>query len=123
MKKTLIASAAVLGALAAVAGPAVAPAAAASDALWLWSDPYEITLAGPSEDGSPAPSQSLTVQISHDNTATSVPAGTLTVDASDVASFAEVTWPANCQPENETTAVCITPELPAAPTHPLRGSA
>ncbi|MZG04542.1 hypothetical protein GTW62_20045, partial [Streptomyces sp. SID5614] len=60
VKKTLIASAAVLGALAAVTGPAAAPAAAASDALWLWSDPYEITLAGPSEDGSPAPSQSLT---------------------------------------------------------------
>ncbi|HWU05719.1 MAG TPA: hypothetical protein VN520_04860, partial [Streptomyces sp.] len=68
MKKTLIASVAALGALAAVTGPAAAPAVAASDALWLWSDPYEITLAGPSEDGSPAPSQSLTVQISHDNT-------------------------------------------------------
>ncbi|MFB4426990.1 DUF11 domain-containing protein [Streptomyces sp. QL37] len=118
MKKTLIASAAALGALATVTGPAAAPAAAASDALWLWSDPYEITLAGPSEDGSPAPSQSLTVQISHDNTATTVPTGTLTVDASGVASFAEVTWPANCRPENETTAVCTTPELPGGANAP-----
>ncbi|MGW6287820.1 hypothetical protein ACWFRR_22935, partial [Streptomyces sp. NPDC055107] len=67
MKKTLIASAAVLGALAAVTGPAAAPATAASDALWLWSDPYELTLPGPFEDGSPAPSQSLTVHIIHYN--------------------------------------------------------
>ncbi|MFI8997819.1 hypothetical protein [Streptomyces sp. NPDC053542] len=99
-------------AFAAVLGPGALPAAAASDMLWVYSDPYEMTLSGPYEDGSPAPSQTLTILVSHDNTGTTVPAGTLSVDVSGIAAFADVSWPANCRPQTDTTALCDTPELP-----------
>ncbi|MEV0598780.1 hypothetical protein AB0I82_05660 [Streptomyces sp. NPDC050315] len=99
-------------AFAAVLGPGALPAAAASDMLWVYSDPYEMTLLGPYEDGSGAPSQTLTILVSHDNTNTTVPAGTLSVDVSEIAAFADVSWPVNCRPETDTTATCDTPELP-----------
>ncbi|WP_244187761.1 hypothetical protein [Streptomyces regalis] len=99
-------------AFAAVLGPGALHAAAASDMLWVYSDPYEMTLSGPYEDGSAGPPQTLTILVSHDNTSTTVPAGTLSVDVSEIAAFADVNWPANCRPETATTAVCDTPELP-----------
>ncbi|WP_338698638.1 hypothetical protein V2W30_20915 [Streptomyces sp. Q6] len=75
-------------------GPAVADDPVANDALWI-SAPYDLVLPGADSDGHTA-TQSVDVQISHDNTDNSVSGGTLTVDAGELAGIAAVTWPANC---------------------------
>ncbi|MBT2421999.1 hypothetical protein J7F01_11770 [Streptomyces sp. ISL-22] len=101
---------------AALAGCALAavgagPVHAGSDQLWI-SVPSETVLPGPDADGG-APERTLAVRVSHDNTENGVPAGRLTVDASEIASFARLSWPANCTPESALKAVCDFPEMPA----------
>ncbi|MET9506105.1 hypothetical protein ABZY42_31075 [Streptomyces sp. NPDC006622] len=86
------------------------PAAADSDQLWTYSDPYELVLPGAYEDGS-APERTVTLKVSHDNIANPVGAGRLTVDAAELAAFAKITWPANCAPDSAVTAVCDVPPL------------
>ncbi|MEU8652751.1 hypothetical protein [Streptomyces sp. NPDC048737] len=86
------------------------PAAADSDQLWTYSDPYELILPGTHEDGS-APERTVTLKVSHDNVANPVGAGRLTVDAGELAAFAKITWPANCAPDTAVTAVCDVPTL------------
>ncbi|MEV7682595.1 hypothetical protein AB0O64_29200 [Streptomyces sp. NPDC088341] len=73
------------------AGPARADG---SDALWI-AAPYELALLGADADGD-APTRTLNIDISHDNTDMVVPGGTLTVDVTELADLAEITWPANC---------------------------
>lgn len=97
------------GALAA-AGIGVAPAHAVENRLWI-SAPYETVLPGAEADGS-ARERSLDVAVSRDVADGRVPAGQLTVDVSEVASFARVSWPANCVPESEVRAVCDFPGMP-----------
>ncbi|MGW2378592.1 hypothetical protein [Streptomyces sp. NPDC001658] len=101
---------------AAVAGCALAaigagPVHALSDQLWI-GVPYETVLPGPDTDGSTR-ERTLEVRITHDNLDNDVPAGRLSVDASEIASFAVVSWPANCRPETPTKAVCDVPAMPA----------
>lgn len=91
---------------AALAGCALAavgagPVHAASDQLWI-DVPSETVLPGP---GGPA-ERTLTVRVTHDNTENAVEPGRLTVDASEVAAFARVSWPSNCAPESAVKAVC-----------------
>ncbi|ANS63387.1 hypothetical protein SLINC_1163 [Streptomyces lincolnensis] len=100
---------------AAVAGCALAalgagPVHALSDELWI-SVPSETVLPGPDADGSTR-ERTLEVRVTHDNVDNDVPAGRLTVDASEIASFAHVSWPANCTPESGLKAVCAFPAMP-----------
>ncbi|MDO0917136.1 hypothetical protein QQM39_41955 [Streptomyces sp. DT2A-34] len=100
---------------AAIAGCALAavgagPVHASSDQLWI-SVPSDTVLPVPDADGG-APRRTLDVRVTHDNTENGVPAGRLTVDASEIASFARVSWPANCVPESAVEAVCDFPEMP-----------
>ncbi|MFI9757154.1 hypothetical protein ACIHFB_04350 [Streptomyces sp. NPDC051963] len=104
----LLAGVLAAGALAAVG---VGPAHAVSDQLWI-SVPSETVLPGPDADGS-APERNLAVDVTHDNLDNSVPGGQLTVDASEIAAFARVSWPANCVPESDVRALCTFPEMPA----------
>ncbi|MYT70002.1 MULTISPECIES: hypothetical protein [unclassified Streptomyces] len=92
---TALAAAALI--TAAAAAPAVADEPAENDTLWI-SAPYDLVLPGADEDGN-VESQSVDVQLYHDNTNNSVSGGTLTVDAGELAGIADVTWPANCTEE------------------------
>ncbi|MGI5373507.1 hypothetical protein ACQEV2_04470 [Streptomyces sp. CA-251387] len=108
MKHRLLGAALVGCALAAVG---IGPAHAVSDQLWI-SVPSETVLPGADTDGS-ARERTLEVRITHDNLDNSVSAGRLTVDASELASFAQVSWPAHCTPESAVRAVCDFPAMPA----------
>ncbi|MCZ4605290.1 hypothetical protein O3S80_16350 [Streptomyces sp. Lzd4kr] len=105
MKHRLLGAALAGCALAAVG---VGPVHAASDQLWI-DVPSETVLPSP---GGPA-ERTLTVRVTHDNTENTVEPGRLTVDASEVAAFARVSWPSNCAPESAVKAVCDFPEMPA----------
>ncbi|MFF4046899.1 hypothetical protein ACFYZ5_09590 [Streptomyces chartreusis] len=105
MKHRLLGAALAGCALAAVG---VGPVHAASDQLWI-DVPSETVLPGP---GGPA-ERTLTVRVTHDNTENAVEPGRLTVDASEVAAFARVSWPSNCAPESAVKAVCEFPGMPA----------
>ncbi|GGW64914.1 hypothetical protein AB0E64_25645 [Streptomyces caelestis] len=95
----------------AAAGIGAGPAYAQENKLWI-SAPYETVLPGVDADGG-ARERSLAVQVSRDVADDTVPAGRLTVDISEIASFARVSWPTNCEPESEVRAVCDFPEMPA----------
>ncbi|MFE5916747.1 hypothetical protein [Streptomyces sp. NPDC056468] len=107
MKSRLLTAALAGCALAAVG---TGPVHAASDQLWI-SVPSETVLPGPDADGA-ASERVLDVGVTHDNTENGVPAGQLTVDAGEIASFARVSWPANCVPESALKAVCDFPGIP-----------
>ncbi|MFE5893446.1 hypothetical protein ACFQ6E_31505 [Streptomyces sp. NPDC056462] len=107
MKSRLLTAALAGCALAAVG---TGPVHAASDQLWI-SVPSETVLPGPDVDGA-ASERVLDVGVTHDNTENGVPAGQLTVDAGEIASFARVSWPANCVPESALKAVCDFPGIP-----------
>ncbi|WDV49832.1 hypothetical protein PV963_05385 [Streptomyces coeruleorubidus] len=94
----------------AAAGIGAGPAYAQENQLWI-SAPYETVLPGADGDGG-ARERSLAVEVSRDVADDRVPAGRLTVDISEIASFARVSWPANCEPESEVRAVCDFPEMP-----------
>nr|WP_107911719.1 hypothetical protein [Streptomyces chartreusis] len=107
MKHRLLGAALAGCTLAAVgAGPVYAD----SDQLWI-DVPSESVL--PVHGPSGTAERSLTVRVSHDNTENEVGPGRLTVDASEVASFARVSWPSNCAPESAVKAVCDYPGMPA----------
>jgi hypothetical protein len=89
---------------------AAGSASAASDQLWVYSDPYELILPGAYEDGS-VPERTVALKVSHDNVENPVGAGKISVDAAELAAFAKVTWPANCTPDTAATAVCDVPPL------------
>ncbi|MFI7415034.1 hypothetical protein ACIBU0_41005 [Streptomyces sp. NPDC049627] len=108
MKHRLLAAALVGCTLTAVG---IGPAHAVSDQLWI-SAPSDTVLPGEDAAGN-APERTLAVRVGHDNTEHGVPAGRLTVDASEIASFAHVSWPANCTPESALKAVCDFRDLPA----------
>ncbi|MER7404583.1 hypothetical protein ABT373_19320 [Streptomyces sp. NPDC000070] len=95
----------------AAAGIGAGPAYAQENQLWI-SAPYETVLPGADADGG-ARERSLAVEVSRDVADGRVPAGRLTVDVGEIASFARVSWPANCEPESEVRAVCAFPEMPA----------
>ncbi|MEU0390835.1 hypothetical protein [Streptomyces chartreusis] len=95
----------------AAAGVTAGPAYAQENQLWI-SAPYETVLPGADADGG-APERSLAVRVSRDVADDRVPAGRLTVDVGEIASFARVSWPANCEPESEVKAVCDVPGMPA----------
>ncbi|MCX4644208.1 MULTISPECIES: hypothetical protein [unclassified Streptomyces] len=86
----------------------VAPASAdepETDALWI-AAPYDLVLPAAAADGS-ATANTIDVRIGHDNTHNSVTGGRLTVDASELAGVADVTWPATCTPAaDQATATC-----------------
>ncbi|MFC5218366.1 hypothetical protein [Streptomyces coerulescens] len=107
MKHRLLAAALTGCALAAVGA---GPVHAASDQLWI-DVPSETVLPAPGSGG-PA-ERTLTVRVTHDNTESEVEPGRLTVDASEVASFARVSWSSNCVPESEVKAVCDFPAMSA----------
>ncbi|MGA5358270.1 hypothetical protein [Streptomyces purpurascens] len=95
----------------AAAGAGAVPAYAMDNQLWI-SAPYETVLPGADADGD-ARARTLAVQVSRDVADDRLPAGQLTVDVSEIAAFARVSWPANCAPESEAKAVCAVPEMPA----------
>ncbi|MEU3986418.1 hypothetical protein AB0F77_41250 [Streptomyces sp. NPDC026672] len=80
-----------------------------TDQLWI-NEPYEQTLPLGADGGRPQ-SRTLGVGVYHDNKNFTVTDGRLTVDVSDLAGVAEVTWPDNCVPSG-TSAVCSIPEVP-----------
>ncbi|MFC0597695.1 hypothetical protein [Streptomyces palmae] len=80
-----------------------------NDQLWI-NEPYEQTLPLGVDGGQPQ-SRTLGVGLYHDNENFTVTDGRLTVDISDLAGVAEVTWPDNCTPSG-TTAVCDIPVVP-----------
>ncbi|MGA5896180.1 hypothetical protein [Streptomyces venetus] len=106
----LLGAALVCGALAAT-GVGAGPAYAVEHQLWIGA-PYETVLPGADGDGE-GRARGLDVRVSRDVAVGRVPAGRLTVDMSEVASFARVSWPANCRPQSEVRAVCDFPEMPA----------
>ncbi|WP_353943399.1 hypothetical protein ABII15_18300 [Streptomyces sp. HUAS MG91] len=110
---TALAAAALL--TAAAAAPAAADEPAETDALWI-SAPYDLVLPGADTDGN-ATAQSVDVRLSHDNTNNSVSGGTLTVDASELAGIADVTWPTNCTEDvaSSLRATCAFGSLDGAP--------
>ncbi|MES9506601.1 hypothetical protein ABWJ92_09290 [Streptomyces sp. NPDC000609] len=81
-----------------------------TDQLWI-NEPYQQTLPLGTDGGQPR-SRTLGVGIYHDNENFTVTDGRLTVDVSDLAGVAEVTWPDNCAPSG-TSAVCDIPVVPA----------
>lgn len=81
-----------------------------SDQLWI-NEPYEQTLPLGTDGGEPE-ARTLGVGIYHDNENFTVTDGRLTVDISDLAGVADVTWPDNCTPSG-TSAVCDVPVVPA----------
>ncbi len=92
----------------------VAPAFAAddppqTDQLWI-NPPYEQALPLAIDGGQPQ-SRTLGIGVYHDNDNFTVTDGRLTVDVSDLAGVAEVTWPDNCTPSG-TSAVCDIPVVP-----------
>ncbi|MFD5751550.1 hypothetical protein [Streptomyces sp. NPDC127033] len=80
-----------------------------TDQLWI-NQPYETTLPLGTDGGQPQ-SRTLGVGIYHDNDSFTVTDGRLSVDVSDLAGVAEVTWPDNCTPSG-TSAVCDIPVVP-----------
>ncbi|MEU1192771.1 hypothetical protein [Streptomyces sp. NPDC005859] len=93
-----------------LAGPAfAADDPPQTDQLWI-NKPYEQTLPLGIDGGQPQ-SRILGVGIYHDNGNFTVTDGRLTVDVSDLAGVAEVTWPDNCTPSG-TSAVCDIPVVP-----------
>ncbi|MFC9427611.1 hypothetical protein [Streptomyces sp. NPDC056987] len=80
-----------------------------TDQLWI-NQPYEQTLPLGTDGGQPQ-SRTLGVGIYHDNDNFTVTDGRLSVDVSDLAGVAEVTWPDNCTPSG-TSAVCDVPVVP-----------
>ncbi|MFJ5684777.1 hypothetical protein [Streptomyces sp. NPDC093099] len=80
-----------------------------TDQLWI-NAPYEQTLPLSTDGGQPQ-SRILGVGLNHDNENFTVTDGRLTVDVSDLAGVAEVTWPDNCTPSG-TSAVCDIPVVP-----------
>jgi hypothetical protein len=85
------------------------PAHAASDQLWL-DVPSDTVLPAP---GSAGPlDRTVEVRVTHDNSENEVAPGRLAVDASEIASFAQVSWPANCLPESAARAICDFPAMP-----------
>ncbi|MFI6369916.1 hypothetical protein [Streptomyces sp. NPDC050546] len=95
----------------AAAGVGAVPAHAMENQLWI-NAPYETVLPGADANGD-ARARTLTVEVSRDIADGSLPAGQLTVDVSEVASFARVSWPANCAPRSEAEAICDVPGMPA----------
>ncbi|WP_328584288.1 hypothetical protein [Streptomyces sp. NBC_00370] len=94
-----------------LAGPAfAADDPPQSDQLWI-NEPYEQTLPLGTDGGEPE-ARTLGVGIYHDNENFTVTDGRLTVDISDLAGVADVTWPDNCTPSG-TSAVCDVPVVPA----------
>lgn len=85
-----------------------------TDQLWI-NKPYEQTLPLGTDGGQPQ-SRTLGVGIYHDNENFTVTDGRLTVDVSDLAGVAEVTWPDNCTPSG-TIAVCDIPVVPTTGGH------
>ncbi|MBK3591903.1 MULTISPECIES: hypothetical protein [Streptomyces] len=81
-----------------------------TDQLWI-NEPYGQTLPLGTDGGQPQ-SRTLGVGIYHDNENFAVTDGRLTVDISDLAGVADVTWPDNCTPAG-TSAVCDIPVVPA----------
>ncbi|MGA5454575.1 hypothetical protein ACPCVO_49280 [Streptomyces umbrinus] len=81
-----------------------------TDQLWI-NEPYEQTLPLATDGGQPQ-ARTLGVGLYHDNENFTVTDGRLTVDVSDLAGVAEVTWPDNCTPSG-TSAVCDIPVVPA----------
>ncbi|MFH0179185.1 hypothetical protein [Streptomyces cacaoi] len=79
------------------------------------SEPTERTLPLGTDGGQPQ-SLILGVGIYHDNENFTVTDGRLTVDVSDLAGVAEVTWPDNCTPSG-TSAVCDIPVVPTTGAH------
>ncbi|MFD0429692.1 hypothetical protein ACFQ60_24740 [Streptomyces zhihengii] len=96
---------------------AAAPASAESDQLWVYSDPYELVLPGAYEDGT-APERTVALKVSHDNIGNPVGAGRISVDAAELAAFATVRWPADCDVQDAATAVCDVPRSPAPTSSP-----
>ncbi|MFE2941472.1 hypothetical protein ACFXKG_20770 [Streptomyces sp. NPDC059255] len=80
-----------------------------TDQLWI-NEPYEQTLPLGIDGGEPQP-RTLGVGIYHDNKNFTVTDGRLSIDVSDLAGVAEVTWPDNCTPSG-TSAVCDVPVVP-----------
>ncbi|MFE4641020.1 hypothetical protein [Streptomyces sp. NPDC056730] len=80
-----------------------------SDQLWI-NEPYEQTLPIGTDGGQPE-SRTLGVGLYHDNDNFTVTDGRLSVDVSDLAGVAEVTWPDNCTPSGA-AAVCTIPVVP-----------
>ncbi|MEV7426643.1 hypothetical protein [Streptomyces sp. NPDC091212] len=80
-----------------------------TDQLWI-HQPYERTLPTGTDGGRP-PSRTLGVGLYHDNDNFTVTDGRLTIDVSDLAGVAEVTWPDNCAPSGA-SAVCDIPVVP-----------
>ncbi|GAA3798556.1 hypothetical protein GCM10022403_035430 [Streptomyces coacervatus] len=92
-------------------GVAVADDEAQSDQLWIQA-PYEQTVTV-APDGGAAQYRSLSLGLYHDNDNFTVTAGRLTVDVSGLAGVADVSWPANCTPNDAgTVAVCDTGNVP-----------
>ncbi|MCX5342543.1 hypothetical protein [Streptomyces atratus] len=95
----------------------VAPASAdepETDQLWI-AAPYDLVLPTADADGS-ATANTVEVKLGHDNTHNSVTGGRLTVDASELAGVAEVSWPSTCAPAPDTlTATCDFGSLDGAP--------
>ncbi|MFG2629197.1 hypothetical protein [Streptomyces sp. NPDC048473] len=95
----------------------VAPASAdepETDQLWI-AAPYDLVLPTADADGS-ATANTVDVQLGHDNTHNSVTGGRLTVDASELAGVAEVSWPSTCAPASDAlTAICDFGSLDGAP--------
>ncbi|MEV7869671.1 hypothetical protein AB0P17_27075 [Streptomyces sp. NPDC088124] len=80
-----------------------------TDQLWI-NDPYDQTLLLGIDGGQPQ-SRTLGVGLSHDNDNFTVTDGRLSVDVSELAGVAEVTWPDNCTPSGA-SAVCDVPVVP-----------
>ncbi|WP_162794042.1 hypothetical protein [Streptomyces paludis] len=108
--------------LAAGAGPAYA---GDEDTDRIWIDaPYELSLPGPAADGT-VPAKTLNIGVYHDNERVEVPGGTLTVDVTDLAAVADITWPANCAEkvsgtggDRKVVGECAFAETPLTPTVP-----
>jgi hypothetical protein len=81
-----------------------------TDQLWI-HQPYEQALPLGIGGGLPE-SRTLEIGLSHDNANFTVTDGKLTIDISDLAGVAEVTWPDNCTPGGA-GAVCDIPVVPA----------
>ena len=92
-------------------GAAFADDAPQSDQLWIQA-PYEqaVTVA---PDGGEAQFRPLALGLYHDNGNFTVTDGRLTVDVSGLAGVADVSWPANCTPNDAgTVALCDTGDVP-----------
>ncbi|RVU27452.1 hypothetical protein EOT10_09830 [Streptomyces antnestii] len=86
----------------------VAPASAdeqETDALWI-AAPYDLVLPTADAQGD-AVGNTIEVKLGHDNTNNAITGGKLTVDATELANVADVTWPSDCAPGADAlTATC-----------------